>query len=173
MGVDDKFEGLLARHEADIRAFVGAIVRDHHAREDVFQEVALTLWRKFDTYDSGRSFGAWARGIAAHKVLRHQEKNSRFPVCFSPATIQAVLDAFDRTEHQASPRGEALQECVKLLPPHARRILTLHYHDGLKPPEIASQTGQTIGALYQSLSRIRAKLADCIRQRMSLETGEA
>jgi RNA polymerase sigma-70 factor, ECF subfamily len=173
MDANDRFLGLLLRHEGDVRAFIGSMVLDQHVRDDVFQEVAMTLWRKFDAYDPRYSFGAWARGIAAHKILQEREKNSRFPVRFSPAAIQAVLDAFDRTEAQASPRADALHECVKLLPPHGRSLLTLRYHDDLKPPEIACQTGQSTTAVYQSLSRLRAKLEDCIRQRISRQTAEA
>ena len=36
----DDFLRLLLRHEAELRAFIGSIVHDPHAREDVFQETA-------------------------------------------------------------------------------------------------------------------------------------
>src|SRR5262249_40782472 len=61
----------------------------------VFQEVALTLWRQIDSYQPERPFGAWARGIAARKVLQLREKSARFPVAFDPETIEAVLAAYD------------------------------------------------------------------------------
>lgn len=173
MESNDRFLVLLLRFESDIRAFIGSAIVDAHARDDIFQEVALTLCHKFETYDPQFSFGAWARGIAANKVLEERKRNARFPVRFSPETIHALLDAFNRTEHQAPVRADALQECVKLLPQDARQILTFRYHDDLKPPEIARRTGRTIEAVYQSLSRLRAKLEECVRRRLSLELGEA
>lgn len=166
---NDQFLVLLLRHEVDIRAFIGSMISDAHARDDVFQEVALTLCRKFDSYDPKYSFGAWARGIAANKVLEERKNSARVPVRVSPEAIQAVLDAFNRTEGQASHKAEALQECVKLLPRHSRQLLILRYYDDLKPPQIARQTGQTIDAVYQSLSRIRVKLEECIRRRLAIE----
>lgn len=33
--------------QSDLRAFIGAAVRDAATREDVFQEVAMILWKKF------------------------------------------------------------------------------------------------------------------------------
>ena len=54
---------------ADLRAYIGSVVRDVHAREDVFQDVSRTLWQSFDQYDPERSFGAWARGVATRKML--------------------------------------------------------------------------------------------------------
>ena len=49
--------------EGQLRAFIGALVRDRHGREDLVQEVALTLWQEFERYDAARPFAAWARGV--------------------------------------------------------------------------------------------------------------
>src|SRR5947209_8679153 len=44
--MDDRgeFLTLFLRHQTDLRAFIGSLLRDRHARDDVFQEVALALW---------------------------------------------------------------------------------------------------------------------------------
>jgi len=173
MGDHDQFLALLLGHEMDLRAFIGSLVLDRHSRDDVFQEVALTLWEKFDRYDSQHSFGGWARGIAANKILKQRENRGRFPLCLSPSAVQALRDAFDRTEEVASRKADAMDECVKLLPQKARQLLTMRYYDELKPADIAQQTGRTVDSIYQSLSRLRAKLEECIRRRASLETKEA
>ena len=67
------------RHQDDLRAFIGSIVRDRHACDDILQEVALVLWQKFDAYDPARSFGGWARGIAANKIMQSFAKAKRVP----------------------------------------------------------------------------------------------
>jgi len=56
---------LLLEHEAELRAFIGSMLRDRGLADDVFQEVALALWRQADRYDASRPFGPSARGIAA------------------------------------------------------------------------------------------------------------
>jgi RNA polymerase sigma-70 factor, ECF subfamily len=154
------------RCEADLKAFIGSLVRNPHLRADVFQEVALALWRQIDAYDPSRPFGAWARGIAAKKVLQMRDKDARFPVAFSPETIEAVLQAYDRTD--ADYRADALRECVRLLPEKARRLLEQRYEQNLPCDEIARASGATVEAVYQNLSRIRGRLEECIRRRLGL-----
>src|SRR3979409_340936 len=113
MNRQDEVLKLFLKHEADVKAFIGSLLLDGHLRDDAFQEVALTLWRQMDAYDWQRPFGAWARGIAARKILQLRDQNARFPVAFSPETIQAILDAFERTAEAASEKMNALRECLK------------------------------------------------------------
>ena len=167
----DDFLRLFLRHEADLKAFIGALVRERIACDDVFQDVALTLWQRFEDYDATRSFGAWARGIAAKKVLQRRTRDSRFPVTLSPETIEAVLAAYDRTETSAARRMEALEQCLQQLPEKSRKVLAWRYQNQLKPAEIAERTGRTQDAVYQALSRIRSVLENCIRQHLAVEEG--
>lgn len=163
----EAFLMLLLRNEADIRAFIGSLVRDREAREDIFQEVALALWQQADRYDPRRPFGAWARGVAANKVLQRRHQDKRFPIAFPPEAILAVLDAYDRTEADTPSRLEALRACLEELPAKARHLLALRYEEGLSVKEIAGRTRHTLDAAYQALCRIRAALADCIRRRLA------
>ncbi len=165
---DDFLEHFL-HHEADLKAFIGSLVPDSHLRADVFQEVALTLWQQFDHYDRARSFGAWARGIAANKVLQMRQRSARFPIAFAPETIQAVLDAYERTECDSIDRADALRQCLRLLPPKSRELLALRYEHNLPCAEIARRLAGSLEAIYQSLSRIRGRLEECIRRRLSLQ----
>ncbi len=165
----EQFFQLWLRHEADLKAFLGSLVRDPHARDDVFQEVASTLWKRFEQYDPQQSFGGWARGIAARKVLEHARQNARFPVVFAPRAIQAIAEAFDRTEATASRRYDALRLCLAQLPERSRRLLVLRYDQELEVEAIASQTERTLDAVYQALSRVRGRLEQCIRRRLALE----
>ncbi|MBL7224101.1 MAG: sigma-70 family RNA polymerase sigma factor [Candidatus Brocadiae bacterium] len=163
----DTFLALLLRHEVEIKAFVASLVRDPHTRDDVFQEVALTLWQQPDRYDPTRPFGAWARGIAARKVLQRRDRDRRFPLAFPPETIEAMASAFERTEGAEASWLAALRECLKKLPQKAQRLLKLRYEEGLHGNEIGRQTHQTRGAVYQAMWRARAALEQCIRRRLS------
>ena len=97
-------------HQRDLRAFIGSLVREPAAREDVFQEVALILWREWERFDRTKSFGAWARGIAANKILHRQRADRRFPVAFEPETMERILEAFDSVEHDF--QVQALRHCM-------------------------------------------------------------
>jgi RNA polymerase sigma-70 factor (ECF subfamily) len=160
------FLELFLAHEGDLRAFIGAVVRDPAARDDVFQEVARTLWKDFGRYDPTRRFGAWARGIAANKVLEEYRRRARSPVSFAPEVVEAIREAYDATECRPAAREEALHRCVQQLPEKSRALLALRYGDGLKCSSIARRLGQSVDSVYQTLSRLRTALEGCIRQRL-------
>jgi RNA polymerase sigma-70 factor (ECF subfamily) len=166
----DEFLLLFLRCEADLKAFIGSLVLDPHHRADVFQEVALALWRQIGTYDPSRPFGAWARGVAAKKVLQLREKSARFPVAFAPETIEAVLAAYERTDGGGTEadRADALRECVERLPEKARQLLALRYEQDMACEEIARACGSSVDAVYQNLSRLRGRLEECVRRRLGL-----
>src|SRR5262249_49479263 len=155
------------RHQDELRAFIAAVVRDRHARDDVFQEVALALWQEFPRYDPLRPFGAWGRGIAANKLLQRWQKAKRTPVAFSPQALQAVLDAFDRTERSAPPEEDALEQCLARLPDNQRQLLTYRYQRSLKLAQIAELLGTTADAVHKALSRLRVRLRRCVEQRLT------
>jgi RNA polymerase sigma-70 factor (ECF subfamily) len=165
----DEFLRLLLRHELDLKAFIGSLVLDTSLREDILQEVVLTLWRRLADYDAARPFGAWARGIAAKKILKLREENQKFPLLFSPEVIQSIADAFDRTEETPDHRLDALRECLKLLPERSHQMLQMRYEQGLCCGAIAHRTHNTLEAVYQALSRLRARLEECVRERLATQ----
>ena len=169
MDQQEEYLKLLFGCELEIRAFIGSIVRGSHDCDDIFQEVALTLWKEFPRYDRSRSFGAWARGIAAVKLMQRWDQTKRLPVVLSPHAIEAVSSAFDRSEGLASPQAEALEHCLDRLPEKSRHLLALRYERSLKIEQIARELEATLDAVYQSLSRLRARLQDCVSRRLSAQ----
>jgi len=165
MKTHEEFLNLFLRHQGDLRAFLGSVVRDRAAADDLFQEISLVLWQSFGAYDRARPFGAWARGIAAKKVLQGREKSRRLPLAFSPQAIQAVLDAYDRTEAIA-PDPSDLRDCIAKLPPRSQSLLALRYERSLKLGEIANEVGSSLDAVHKLLTRIRENLQECLQRRL-------
>lgn len=161
------FLRLFLESEGQIRALTGALIRDRHMREDVFQEVAMTLWQEFHRYDPTRPFGAWARGVAANKIMQRWTQAGRTPRPFSPEAVQALLDACERAETKSSLRADALEDCIQSLPEKSRHLLTLRYREVLNVDRIAAELQSTVDAVYQSLSRLRARLGECVERRMA------
>jgi RNA polymerase sigma-70 factor, ECF subfamily len=155
------------KHESDLKAFIGSLVRDPHARDDLFQDVALVLWEKYESYDPARSFGAWARGIAGKRIMQRWERQGRTPLPFSPRAIEAVADAYERTASNASDRAGALELCLEHLPRRSRHLLALRYEDSLTLNEIAVRLGGTLDAVHKALSRIRDRLQKCVEKRLA------
>lgn len=164
MEQQEEFLKLIFACEHEIRAFIGSIVRDRHGCDDLFQEVALTLWKEFHRYDRTRSFGAWARGITVMKLMQRRDKTKRLPILLSADAIEAVSRAFDRSEELASRRADALEHCLDKLPEKSRRLLELRYEQSLKTQQIADELQATIQMVYQALSRLRIRLQECVNR---------
>ncbi len=157
--------------ERDLRAYIGSLVREPAEREDVFQNVAVVLWEKFEEYNGNKgAFGAWARGIATRKVLQERRKNARFPLALPPEAIERVLEAFERTEAssgEAVRRERALAECLKALPDKSRQLMEWRYEDGVRGAKLARRMKRSVDAVYQMLSRVRTQLGGCIRGKLA------
>jgi RNA polymerase sigma-70 factor (ECF subfamily) len=153
-------------HQSDLKAYIGSVIRDRSLRDDVFQDTALSLWESFDRFDSEKSFGAWARGVAIKKILQQHRKTGRIPLATDPQVLEAILEAFDQTAHETNDRQQALQNCLEKLPEKSREILALRYEESVRGEEIASRLSTTRDAVYQSLARIRTKLESCIRKQL-------
>jgi RNA polymerase sigma-70 factor (ECF subfamily) len=168
MDAHDEFLTLFLKHQGDLRAFIGSMIRERSARDDVLQETALVLWREFDRYDRSRSFGAWARGFAANKVLQRLERETRSPISLPPEALPAILAAYERTEGPEEERREALDKCLQELPEKSRTLLTLRYEHGLSLVQLGERVHSTMDAAHKALSRIRTRLQACVERRLRL-----
>jgi RNA polymerase sigma-70 factor, ECF subfamily len=162
-----RFLGCFLKCQDELRAFLGSIIRDRHACDDLLQEVALTLWKKFDEYDPNRPFGAWARGIAAKKVLQSFEKSKKLPILLSQETIEAILEAYNQTEPESGAMHSALEACLQQLPERSQNLISLRYEKTLKLGEIAQAMESTLDAVHKALARIRGALRKCIEEQLA------
>ncbi|MDA3963147.1 MAG: sigma factor [Planctomycetota bacterium] len=65
------FVSCYARASESLRAYVLALVSDRHQAEDVIQDLALTLWERFDDYDAAGAIPRFAIAwIALSKPAR-------------------------------------------------------------------------------------------------------
>lgn len=159
------------KNQPDLRAFVAALVRDRALADDIIQDVALISWDKFGEYDPERSFGAWAKGIAANRIMQEWDRRRRGSIFFSSAAVEAVLDRYAQTEKREEFRRGALEGCMEKLPSDGRRMLDLRYRNRLSLRELAVLMNLGIEAVGKRLSRIRIQLRECVERRMA-ESGE-
>jgi RNA polymerase sigma-70 factor (ECF subfamily) len=166
----DRFLPLFLPVQADLRAFIGAAVRDVVTREDIFQEVAMILWKKFELYDPARPFGAWARGIAIRKILEDRRLQGRLPESCTAEALEALSHGFDADEAEApwKDREKALNHCLEQLPERSSRLIRERYHQNHSIERMAEEEGLSLDAIYQTLSRLRRHLRECVQRRLGL-----
>jgi RNA polymerase sigma-70 factor (ECF subfamily) len=159
------------KHQAELVAFIGSVVRDRAVRDDVLQETALALWQAFDRYDRSQSFGAWARGIAANKLMQRWDRGERWHRALPVEAIPSLLAAFERTDLSSDLRRDALERCLEKVPVKSRKLLALKYEQGFTLGQMAEHIGSTMDAVNKALSRIRLKLRECVERQLRV-TGE-
>lgn len=166
----DQFLPYFLAVQADLRAFIGAAVRDVVTREDVFQEVAMILWKKFELYDPARPFGAWARGIAIRKIMEDRRLRGKLPESCTAETLESLSHGFDADEAEApwQDREKALHRCLAQLPERGARLIRERYHMNHSIERMAEEESLSADAVYQTLSRLRRQLRDCVQRRLGL-----
>ena len=164
------FLKLFMSNRHDIMAFIKATLRNASTSEDIFQEVSIILWEKFNNYDQSRSFKAWARGIASNKILQHWDKQKKSAVILSPEVMNAVIAAYERTEREDNDSMMlALNKCIADLPEKQSLIINSKYVERLRLDAISKRIGKSVAATQKSLSRIRFALQDCVKKQMTKE----
>lgn len=156
--------------EPSVRAFVAAAVRGVADREDVLQQVALTVARRFEEYDGKRPFVAWALWLAKSRIIDFYRSQERHRLVLADGMLDRVAERLAE-RHGDLPRREALGACLEELPQRSRDLLRLRYDDGLPIDSIAAAARLTPGSVRVTLYRIREALAACIERRLAAEGG--
>lgn len=155
--------------EPAVRAYVGAVVRGFHDAQDVTQQVALTVARRFDEYDGTRPFIAWALWLAKSRIADHWRKQGRERLVFSDALMDQLAEALVVQQPKVAARQAALERCVEKLPEKSRRMLRLRYAEETPVVEVAAALKSTPEAVRVMLFRIRNLLAQCIEGEIAKE----
>lgn len=164
---DDRAElfiRLLAEHERRLAAYVMTLMPHTADAEDLLQETKLAMWRSFDQFEEGTSFGAWARAVAFHRVLDFRKRKARENqrICFSDECCRALADAIEESGTRREEQMTSLMDCVAQLQPVHRNMLNLRYFDQLSIDQVAEHVDRSVAATYRALSRIRLGLRDCV-----------
>jgi len=163
----------LARHQARVFGYIHALVRDLNDADDLFQQVAVILWKKFDQFDASRSFLAWACGIARLEVSNFLRVRGRSRLYFTDEMNLLLLEAEDEMSHEETEdRREALAVCVGKLRERDRELLIRCYGAGSGVARTAEECGRSPQSVHNSLRRIRRALFECIHRNLGRPVEE-
>jgi RNA polymerase sigma-70 factor (ECF subfamily) len=157
--------------EPSVRAYVFAAVRSAHDAEDMVQQVALTVARRFEEYDASRPFIAWALWLAKSRITDHYRKANRERVLFSESLLKQLAEALVQRQPHRNPRQEALERCIEKLPKKSRQLLELRYEEDASMESVAAAVQSTAAAVRVMLFRIRNLLAECVQHELSRESS--
>ena len=160
---------LWTRHQRQVFSYVLALVPSRHDADDILQETGVVVCKKFDEFQDGTDFVAWACQIAWWQVRAARQKFARSKVVFDDDVLEAAAPQFAMMAREVDARHEALGHCLQKLHPRDRELVLTRYESGHGVEEAARRTGRSMEAAYRALNRLRKLLADCVTHQLSLE----
>lgn len=159
----EAFVELFSLQQRSLYGFIYTLVHNQADAEDLLQQTSLILWRKFESFEIGTDFNAWAHRIAHLEVLNFLKRKRRSRVCFSDELLAKLATVrTDRADLHAADR-DTLLGCIEKLGDSDRRLIQCCYAEKQNIKSAAAELGRPAASIYTSLSRIRRLLLACIR----------
>ncbi|MEY5009989.1 MAG: hypothetical protein RLZZ253_1128 [Verrucomicrobiota bacterium] len=160
------FLRLYTEHQLALHSYVRSMLPDRHEAAEVMQEVAVVLWKKFD---SAREFRRWAFGVARLETLRFLRDRKRDRLVFDEGLVLQLAEESQASEERHHKQREALEGCLQKLPAPQLDLVLTAYRKGTRMDELAAERGQTAMSLYKLLHRLRQILLGCMEHTLSKE----
>ncbi len=154
---------LLVRHRSDLYGYIFAVVRNWADADDLFQSVCIVLWQKFDAFEPGTNFAAWARQAARFEVSKFLSRK-QVPQCVNNELLDTLAEIeIPADDEWAESHLDALRRCREKLVAADAKLLRLHYGHGFGSRQISEQLQRSQQSVCRSLNRIRSWLFECIQ----------
>ncbi|SIN75211.1 RNA polymerase sigma-70 factor, ECF subfamily [Singulisphaera sp. GP187] len=151
----ETFMALVDRHGAVALGMLRRLCGNGHDAEDIFQDVAVRVWRHLGERPRLRDDRAWLLTIAYRAYLDHQDRRPPAHVPLFDDAEALVRPGTDRDPVAVAERAELAQqvnEAVDRLSPRLREVVVLHYTGGLSLRQVAAATGASIGTIKSRLN---------------------
>lgn len=159
----ETFMRLWVQHQSQVYAYIRALVFRRADAEDVLQEVAVVLWRKFDQFEPGSRFDQWAYRVARNQVLYYRQKRQRDRLVFGQELLDRIADEMAAAHPAREGYLDALESCLEGLGSDDRELVRRRHEPGATNRSLSQAQGRSESAISRALSRIYLALLDCIR----------
>ena len=151
-----------------VSAAAWVIVRDTHAAEDIFQNVAIKAMTSEVSFETAGALLSWAFITARREGIDWLRRHKRETLCLDTEILELLEHEW---QSEPSPptgeRMEALQDCLEAAPESSRRLLKLRYFEGYSCEEVAEQMGISLNTIYKRVSRLHESLKGCIEGKLA------
>ena len=165
----DEFMKLYTQHQRRLYVYLLSMVHNVADAEELLQETSYVLWRKFEEYQPGSHFAAWACRIGYLEVLKFREGRHRRELILSPGFLERVATKMANTGDLLEKRTDAFNDCMAKLDEPDRHLITRRYTPGASVKTVAAELNRPARSVSKSLVRIRKVLLECIDRQMRQE----
>lgn len=164
------FIKLYLSNERRIYGYVRALIPNWTDVDDIIQEIATVMWAKFNQFEKGTNFSAWALKIAHNQVLNYCKKRRNDKLCFSERAIELLAEKSLTQNQNSDERLPILRKCLQKLQHTELSLIQMRYEPGASTKSVSQQTGKEPHVLYRLFNKIHLKLLMCVRR--TLAEGE-
>lgn len=125
-----------------------------HAAEEVVQDVFMDVWLRRKKMADVLNFGAYLHGMAKKQVFDAYRRKSNFIEMIREIGYQEQAENATERMVQEDEREKLLQEAVRSLPDHQRKIFQLAREEGLSHEAIAERMNLSRLAVKAHMKRI-------------------
>lgn len=153
------FRALYARHNLRIHRFLGRMLRNAAAAEDVLSEVFLDAWRQANRFEGRSSVNTWLCAIARNKALEYLRK---YPIAAEHGEMPEMADSSDTPEvvAQKSDKKALLRQCVEKLGAEHRDVVELVYYHEKSIEDVAEILQIPLNTVKTRMFYARKKLSE-------------
>ncbi len=160
------FMQLFLTSQRRLYSYVMTMVASPTDADDIVQDVASVMWKKFDEYEPGTDFTAWAIKIAKYKLYNYYRDKATHNKKFSQKGIEIIEKIESRQAGKEDARIEALKNCLNKLKQTDREILSLRYEEGQTLKKLSGRLDLNINTLYSKISKLHNMLLNCVKKSM-------
>jgi RNA polymerase sigma-70 factor (ECF subfamily) len=162
---DAEFAALLREAHREVFGFIFAMLQNRADAEDVYQQTAMVLWKKFANFETGTNFVAWAIRVAQFEIKDYVKARRRRKVFFNDEILEAIAAQYQAESNEFRERRlDALGKCIEKLSARDRSLLDRCYAVERDYHKIARAENKTVSAVYKAISRIRKMLYLCVQR---------
>ena len=160
------FKEVFESHRDRIYRICCCYVRDRDARDDVYQEVLIHIWKNLRTFQGNSQIGTWIYRITVNSCLRHLETEQRRNSLIKEDVHRGLEIPDSSTDEDAFENEMAVQrlyDCINRLPAMDKVLISLSLED-LSTKDIAEILDISDVNVRVKLHRVRRTLRNMLER---------
>ena len=150
------FRGIIDRYQRPVFRMISNLIHDHHAAEDITQDVFVAVFNKLSTFDPMRCrFSTWMFTIARNKSINHLRKN-RITLSMDSQEFESSVDPSEQICKEEF--FQQIERGLRQLPKNQKRAFVLAEFEKLPYDQIAQIECTSIGTIKSRIHRAKKKL---------------
>ncbi|ARI75962.1 sigma-70 family RNA polymerase sigma factor [Halobacillus mangrovi] len=155
---DEAVEYIMHHYGEALKRTIYTYVKNHHTTDDLFQEVLILIYRKWDQFNGQSQLKTWAIRIAINRCKDYL----RSPLHRIKLVKDQWFDQKDTYQLEATviqkEQWDEIADAILNLPIKYREVMILTFQQNMTHQEIADVTNTPISTIKSRMQRARKML---------------